>query len=273
DNWGSTATPGEHGTLYSAGVTNPAGSSGTFPVRPGAFQTTYGGWYDVGLLKYDSTGQQLIYASYLGGQASDSPPSLVMDPATNDLLILGTTSSPNFPVTVDALDRTFGGGAGTANVIEFFNGSDIFVARISADGTRLKASTFFGGAFNDGLNDSFAGLSRNYGDELRGDIITDAAGDVYISAATACSDLDLGRSCCTPRRGGPPGAIGVKLSRDLGPQGWGAFVAGSGADAACTLRLAENGDILLAGRTTSADFPTTPGAYPETYGGATDGWI
>ena len=23
DNWGSTATPGEHGTLYSAGVTNP----------------------------------------------------------------------------------------------------------------------------------------------------------------------------------------------------------------------------------------------------------
>jgi hypothetical protein len=273
DNWGSTATPGEHGTLYSAGVTNPAGSSGTFPVRPGAFQTTYGGWYDVGLLKYDSTGQQLIYASYLGGQASDSPHSLVMDPATNDLLILGTTSSPNFPVTVDALDRTFGGGAGTANVIEFFNGSDIFVARISADGTRLKASTFFGGAFNDGLNDSFAGLSRNYGDELRGDIITDAAGDVYISSVTASSDLELVNSFSTTFHGGPTDAIVVKLSRDLDQQLWGAFLGGSGADAAYTLKLTENGDILIAGGTTSSDFPTTPGAYQETYGGATDGWI
>src|SRR5690606_35775637 len=63
DNWGSTATPGEHGTLYSAGVTNPASLQGTFPAVPGAFQIEYGGWYDVGILKYDSTGQHLLYAS------------------------------------------------------------------------------------------------------------------------------------------------------------------------------------------------------------------
>ncbi|HEX7016799.1 MAG TPA: PKD domain-containing protein [Cyclobacteriaceae bacterium] len=273
DNWGSTATPGEHGMLYSSGVTNLAGAPGTFPVKPGVFQTSYGGWFDVGILKYDSTGHNLVYASYLGGVASDSPHSLVMDPATNDLLVLGTTSSADFPVTTGALDTTFAGGAGTANVIEFFNGADIFIARISADGTRLRASTFFGGAFNDGLNDTFAGLSRNYGDELRGDIITDAAGDVYISSVTASSDLQLVNSFSTAFHGGATDAIVVKFSRDLDQQLWGAFLGGGGADAAYTLKLTENGDVLVAGGTTSTNFTTTPGAYQETYGGATDGWI
>jgi hypothetical protein len=273
DNWGSTATPGERGTLYSAGVTNLYGSSGTFPVKPGTFQTSWGGWYDVGILKYDSTGQQLLYASYLGGIASDSPHSLVMDPTTNDLLVLGTTSSPNFPVTTAALDTTFGGGPGTANVIEFFNGADLFIARISADGTHLRASTFLGGAFNDGLNDTFAGLSRNYGDELRGDIITDPAGDVYLSSVTASTDLQLVNSFSTTYHGGATDAIVVKLSRDLDQQIWGAFLGGSGADAAYTLKLTTSGDVLVAGGTTSSDFTTTPGVYQETYGGATDGWI
>lgn len=273
DNWGSTATPGERGMLYSSGVTNLAGAPGTFPVKPGAFQTSYGGWYDVGILKYDSLGQQLIYASYLGGEASDSPHSLVMDPTTNDLLVLGTTSSPDFPVTTAALDTAFGGGAGTDNVIQYFNGSDIFVARISADGTQLRASTFFGGAYNDGLNDSFAGLSRNYGDELRGDIITDAAGDIYISTVTASKDLQLMNSFSTTYLGGTTDAMVVKLSRNLDQQLWGAFLGGSAADAAYTLKLTQTGDVLVAGGTTSADFTTTPGAYQETYGGATDGWI
>lgn len=273
DNWGSTATPGEGGTLYSAGVTNHAGTLGTFPATPGAFQTAYGGGYDIGILKYDSLGQQLLYASYLGGAASDSPHSLVVDPTTNDLLVLGTTSSLNFPATVNAYDRTFGGGGGTANVVEYLNGSDIFVARISADGTKLRASTYLGGTANDGLNDSFAGLSRNYGDELRGDIITDAAGDVYISSVTASTDLQLVNSFSTTYLGGATDAIVVKFSASLDQQLWGAFLGGSGADAAYTLSLTENGDILVAGGTTSANFPTTPGVYQEGFNGVVDGWI
>lgn len=273
DNWGSTATPGENGVLYSAGVTNHGFNNGQFPATPGSFQATYGGAYDIGILKYDSLGQQLLYASYLGGIASESPHSLVVDPTTNDLLVLGTTSSANFPVTISGYDRTYGGGSGTANVIEYVNGSDLFVARISADGTQLKASTFLGGTLNDGLNDSFAGLARNYGDELRGDIITDAAGDVYISTVTASADLQLINSFSTTYLGGATDAILVKLSGDLSQQLWGAFLGGSGADAAYTLKLTENGDILVAGGTTSDNFPTTPGAYQETFAGTVDGWI
>lgn len=273
DNWGSTATPGEHGTLYSAGVTNPENFQGTFPASPGAFQTAYGGWYDVGILKYDSTGQKLLYASYLGGNASDSPHSLIVDEQTGDLLILGTTSSADFPVTDGVMDNSFGGGAGTANVIEYFNGSDLFVARISGDGTKLKASTFIGGAFNDGLNATFAGLTRNYGDELRGDIITDKEGNVYISSVTSSQDMILENSYSTTYKGGTTDAILLKLSHNLDQQIWGAFLGGTGADAAYTLKLSENGDVLIAGGTMSTDFPVTAGSYQTAHAGDADGWI
>lgn len=78
DNWGSTATPGEHGSLYSAGVTNH-NLGGFFPATPGAFQTNTGGAYDVAILKYDSAGTDLLYATYLGGSNGESPHSLIMD--------------------------------------------------------------------------------------------------------------------------------------------------------------------------------------------------
>src|SRR5204862_5957891 len=101
---------------------------------PCAFQTTYGGLYDVAILKYDSLGKQLLYASYLGGLASESPHSLVMN-GNHELIVLGTTSSSNFPTTAGAIDQTFNGGSPEGNVIAYSNGSDIFVARISADGS------------------------------------------------------------------------------------------------------------------------------------------
>src|SRR5690606_6093379 len=97
DNWGSTATPGERGNLYSAGVTEEGGG-GSFPATPGAFQTSSAGLYDIGILKYDSLGMQLLYATYLGGKASESPHSLVMND-DEELVLLGTTSSLDFPTT------------------------------------------------------------------------------------------------------------------------------------------------------------------------------
>ncbi len=72
DNWGSTATPGEHGTLYSAGVTNPSGQEEFFRLHQDRFRFLMEALYDIGILKYDSTGSKLLYASYLGGSDSES---------------------------------------------------------------------------------------------------------------------------------------------------------------------------------------------------------
>lgn len=275
DNWGSTATPGEHGRLYSAGVTNwfvGRTLSGEFPATSGVFQTTYGGLYDIGILKYDSAGTQLLYATYLGGSQSESPHSLVMN-ASEELIVLGTTSSTDFPTTAGAFDRSFNGGDATAHVVEYQNGSDMVVARISADGTRLLASTYLGGSDNDGLNESTSVLSRNYGDQLRGDVITDADGNIYISSVTASEDFPVRNSLGTTYNDGLSDALVMKLPPSLADITWAAFLGGSDLDASHTIKLDDAGNLYVAGGTTSADFPVTSGAYQTAFGGAVDGWL
>jgi len=274
DNWGSTATPGEHGTLYSSGITNHINVGGFFPSTPGAFQIIYGGNYDIAILKYDSIGSQMLYASYMGGSSNDSPHSLIMDEKTQDLIIMGTTSSPNFPVTSGALSTVFNGGVQLpTGIFEFPFGSDIIIGRISSDGSMLKASTFLGGSNNDGINPTNSPLVRNYGDELRGDVITDSLGNVYISSVTLSSDFPSVNSFNTTFGGGLSDALLVKVTPDLSAIIWSAFLGGSGVDAAHSLKLGSDYSLYVAGGTTSANFPTTAGTYTTTYSGNTDGWM
>ncbi|MBX2971127.1 MAG: gliding motility-associated C-terminal domain-containing protein [Cyclobacteriaceae bacterium] len=274
DNWGSTATPGERGTLYSSGITNHRDVAGTFPATSGAFQTGYGGEYDVAILKYDSTGSQLLYASYLGGASNETPHSLVMD-YNGDLIVLGTTSSLDFPTTLDAFRQTFAGGTSTGSLVieNYPNGSDIFVTRISPTGDKLKASTFLGGSGNDGINPVAGPLTRNYGDEMRGDVITDSLGYVYISSVTSSVDFPAISSFSTTYKGGSTDAILVKLNPMLEHIEWSSFLGGSGVDASHTLKIDSMKSVYIAGGTTSSNFPITDGAYQPILAGGADGWL
>ncbi len=273
DNWGSTATPGENGNLYSAGVTNLMNYGGNFPATPGAFQIGYGGIFDIGILKYDSAGQNLLYASYLGGDESESPHSLVMN-SSGDLIILGTTSSSDFPTSASAYDRTFNGGSRVFDiVVPYRQGSDIFVARISKTGTELLSSTLLGGTANDGLNPYKGALDRNYGDQLRGDVITDKDDNVYISSMTSSSDFPAIGGLDNTYNGGPTDAVVAKLNPDLSQLIWSTFIGGQGEDASLTIKFDQTNRLVVAGGTTSANFPVTAGAYQTTIGGSADGWI
>jgi len=285
DNWGSSATPGERGNLYSGGTVNNydgqtgtfPNTAGTFPATPGAFQTSFGKVFDVAILKYDSLGQHLLYATYLGGNESESPHSLVMN-QNKELLILGTTSSSNFPTSSGAVDRTFNGGTplyitDVGNVLPYHFGSDIFVSRLSADGSQLLASTLLGGSANDGLNPVASPLTVNYGDQLRGDIITDAQGNVYISSVTASIDFPVGNSFNTTYKGGATDALIMKLNPNLSQVLWGAFLGGTSADATHTIQFDQMHNIFVAGGTASSNFPVTSGAYQSVKAGGVDGWI
>jgi hypothetical protein len=275
DNWGSTATPGENERLYSAGVTNKfvgANLSGDFPATPGAFQTTYGGLYDIGILKYDSTGKTLLYASYLGGSANESAHSLVVN-ANGDLIVLGTTSSFDFPTSVSAIDRTFNGGTADQNVVNYENGSDIFIARISKDGSTLIASTYLGGTGNDGLNPHNSVLSVNYGDELRGDVLTDANGNIYISSVTSSLNFPTSNSFNTAYKGGATDALVLKINSSLSTIAWASYLGGSGSDATHTIKFDKTGNLFVAGGTSSNNFPVTAGVYQPLHAGGVDGWI
>jgi hypothetical protein len=271
DNWGSTATPAEHGQMYSAGATQEFNLNTKFPSTPGVFQTTFGGSWDIGILKYDSLGRNLLYASYLGGSLEESAHSLVVD-SNNDLIVLGTTGSSDFATTDGAFDRVYNGGEPESQVYFYQNGADIFVARISSDGKVLKGSTFLGGSANDGLNSMSFPLFRNYGDGLRGDVIVDHNHNVYFSSVTASLDFPVVGSG-TAHQGGGLDAVLVKLNPDLTDITFSMFIGGTGADAAHSVKLDDELNIYVAGGTTSSDFPVTANAFQQVLAGDVDGWL
>lgn len=270
DNWANTATYDDQGYLYSAGTTY-----GTqFPNPPGVFTIGSGGTLsippllsDVVVFKYNPTGTQLQYIALIGGNSSEVPHSLVVD-TNRDLLILGTTSSPNFPVT-DA--STFQGGVASNNVLgnNYANGSDLFVMKLSFEGS-LKASTLIGGVGNDGLKLFSANtFIHNYGDEFRGDIFVDNTNHIYIASTTRSPSI----SGVTGSLQGPQDGLLLKLDEALQLL-WGYYIGGSGVDVAFSVRQSPiTQQIYVAGGTTSLDLPNTSDAYQPQAQGSDDGFV
>ncbi|HQI69549.1 MAG TPA: SBBP repeat-containing protein, partial [Bacteroidales bacterium] len=280
DNWGFTATYDEFGNTYSGGICFNDVTNG-YPVSPGAFQVnfaggegTYNGGCDIAIIKYDATGHNRLFATYLGGDRNDLPHSLIVD-VNNNLMVFGTTGSANFPIAGNAFDPTFNGGTNiTYDYVLTFNlGVDIYVAKLKADGTQLYASTFLGGTQNDG-NNFFAPLSHNYADGARGEINIDENNNIYIASSTASTDFPVSSNAFQPAYGGGAldGCIAV-LDNNLHNLIWASYLGGSGLDATYSVVIDDSLNIFVCGGTTSTDFPTTAGAYQTTYnGGDADGF-
>ena len=277
DNWGNTATFDDSGNAYSGGMTNPIRGEiylGEFPATEGAFQEESGGGWDVAILKYDSAGHDLLYATHLGGSGTEVPQSLIVNDK-GELLILGVTGSANFPVTPNAYDPTFNGGTNHTLIggVDFPNGSDLFVAKLSADGTQLLASTYIGGTSNDGRIPSDNALSRNYGDESRGDINFDSKGNVVVSSRTSSDDFPIVHGFSDVYGGGSTDALVFKLSEELDNLLWSTFLGGAGTDVALSIKVDTDDNIYVAGGTNSDDFPTTTDALEPVAPGSVDGWV
>jgi len=101
---------GGHG--YVAGTT---GSSNNFPLKNPIQGTFGGGSGDMFLLKLDVNGQ-LLFSTYLGGNGSEFPGRVSVDPAGN-VDLTGNTGSTNF-TQVASVQGTYGGGATDAFVMQ-----------------------------------------------------------------------------------------------------------------------------------------------------------
>lgn len=268
DNWGHTATYDDEGNLYSGGTV-----FGTnFPTTTGAFQVKFGGLVDVSIIKFNPEGSDLLYATFLGGNNTDVPASLIVN-SKKELLILGTTSSKNFPVA-KAFQSTFGGGTSTTPIsgLELPNGSDLFVSKLSTDGKQLTSSTFLGGAGNDGVSVTDDVAIRNYGDSFRGEIGIDANDQVYVASSTNSANFPLKNPSQAKLGGGQDGVV-LKLSAGLDQLLWSTYLGGDKWDAAYSLKVAANGEIYIAGITQSGNLPTKAGAYQQALKGTEDGFV
>jgi gliding motility-associated-like protein len=294
DNWAQTATYDADGNLFSGGSV----FGGDFPVSNGSFQVNGNstnqtgdvnpngyGVTDVVIMKFSADGSKLLYATFLGGDATEVPHSLIAN-SKGDLVIFGTTSSANFPTTGSSYQKKHAGGSlfgvysslSTASDdpnftgIGFQRGSDIFVAVLSADGKKLVGSTYIGGKANDGFNDTRALVIKNYGDEFRGEVVVDKDDNIYFASITASADFPLANAFQTTKSGGYDAVI-CKLNPTCSELLWSSYLGGNNFDAAYGIKVDNAGKVYVCGQTFSSDLPTTTGSYMKVYAGSGDGFI
>ncbi|HEX5036662.1 MAG TPA: SBBP repeat-containing protein [bacterium] len=228
------------GNAYVTGATTSSNS--TFPVTAGAFDTTRnGGNADAYVAKVAADGASLVYATFIGdGLGRD----IAID-ADGNAYVTGDTQSneANFPVTVGP-DLTFNS---SNSFIE-----DVFVAKLSADGSDLLYAGYIGGA----------------GTDLGYAIAVDAAGSAYV----------VGRGAS-----GFPATVGPDISCNgifycsfvakVTADGTGLVYAGYiGGDAdAYDVAVDADGSAYVTG--IAGDILNTTGGPDSTYNGAADAFV
>lgn len=273
DNWGYSATYDNDGNLYGAGIVFGEG----YPVVTGSYEIEFQGGEgsfacDVAISKFTADGSDLIYSTYLGGGANELPHSLVVDSA-GQLIVYGTTGSDDFPITGTAYDDSFGGGSAVTvtYVVSFLEGSDVYITKFNAAGTDIIGSTYIGGSSNDGLNITTA---FNYGDHARGEVVTNADGEVFIASCTNSNNLPTTAGAFQTSISGGQDGFAAHFNADLSGLVWCTYAGGTGGDGAYSMKLAPDGTFLFCGGTTSTNFPTTADALNTDYlGGTMDGFV
>jgi gliding motility-associated-like protein len=266
DNWGFTAAPDESGHLYAGGIVfdfrsayQPGTGTGSYPLV-GPFQSAFGGGnFDISISKFSPDGRNLIYSTYLGGNGDDYPHSLIVN-RQNELILMGSTTSSNYPLSSNAYDASYNGL------------SDLVVSKLNASGNALIGSTYLGGSDDDGQNIS-AGLEANYGDNVRGEIIIGNDGSLILGSSTYSADFPVTGSGVQPlKRGGQEGCL-AGLSPDLDSLYWSTFFGGDGEDAVYSVKQNRAGEIYLCGGSTSSNILRSATGYLSSAQGGVDGFL
>jgi hypothetical protein len=216
--------------------------SSDFPTTPGAYDKSHNAHWDGFVCKLSADGTTLQYSTLLGGSKSDLSHGIALDSANNSY-IAGDTHSSDFPTTPGAYDPSYNRGS-----------PDVFVCKLSADGTTLLYSTFLGTSVLDRASA----------------IALDSANNSYVTGSTHSSDFPTTPGAYDTSHNGDGDAFVCKLSADGTTLLYSTFLGTSEYEHASAIALDNANNSYVTGSTWSTDFPTTPGAYDPSHNGETD---
>jgi hypothetical protein len=242
------------GAAYVTGYT----SSSNFPTTPGVFDTTFNEGYDVFVVKLNSSGSSLVYATFLGGGREDAGYAIAVD-TSGAAYVTGATTSSDFPTASGAYDTTWNPGY----YLGICPNADAFVVKLNPSGNELEYATFLGGL----------------GEDAGHAIAVDASGAAYVTGFTESSDFPTTPGAYdTTFKGYYSGvlysdAFVVKLNPSGSDLIYSTFLGGSSSDSGYGIAVDVSGAAYVIGETVSSDFPTTPGAFDTTYNGDIDAFV
>jgi len=220
--------------IIAAALVTPAGSSGWTANRTRASTEA--------LTQPSTVSPVLLSSTFLGGSAEDAIGAIALDQNRNVYLV-GTTDSPDLPVTPSAFQKTISPGH-----------AHVFVAKLNPSGTAILYLTYLGG---------------NAEDRASG-IAVDTGGNAYIVGTTLSTNFPVTPGAAQTKFGGA-GIFGDAFVTKLDPTGsllvYSTYLGGNSDDLASAVAIGALGEAYVVGSTRSHNFPVTPGAFQFVYGG------
>lgn len=213
--------------LDSAGDAYVTGStaSADFNVK-NPIQATYRGGFDAFVAKIKGDGSQIVYSTWVGGNAFDEAYGVAVDSLGN-AYIAGTTASTNFNV-INAMQPN---NAGI---------SDAFVTKINPQGSALVYSTYIGGSK----------LDVAYG------IAVDANKNAYITGHTFSDDYPISTALQDVNRGNADAFV-TRINANGAAFVYSTYLGGGQGDFGRGIAVDSSSNAYITGRTASNDFPTS----------------
>nr|MBP7449587.1 hypothetical protein [Flavobacteriales bacterium] len=233
--YGWSCTVDASSNVYMAGFTES-----TSAIAAGGHQNTLGGATDAFLVKFNSSGTRL-WSTYYGGDDHDLAFHCATD-ANGNVFLAGTTHS---------LAGISSGGHQNTHA----GSDDGFLVKFNASGTRLWA-TYYGGPSSD----------RGF------HCAVDPSGNVFLSGETVSTTGIAASGHQSTFGGGDDDGFLVKFSPS-GTRLWGTYYGGSGLDTGEAGGVDANGNVYIAGWTTSSANIASGGHQGAYAGGGGDAYL
>jgi hypothetical protein len=230
------------GNAVISGLTN----SNTFPVTPGAYDTSYNNDDDIFVTKFNNNGSALIFSTYIGGSTDDFVNNIAID-SQDFTYITGITNSWDYPTTQGAYDTTFSNQRW-----------DVVITKLNPTGSSLGYSTFIHGSDPNG--------------ERGRDIFVDSKGCVFVTGSTYSSDFPVTQNAYDSTHDGYEDVFVLKLNYTGAALDYSTFIGTGDSEAGLGIIADSKGNAYVTGGAYSG-FPTTLNAYDTTHNGRRDVFV
>jgi len=126
-----------------------------------------------------------------------------------------------------------------------------------------------GSSGSDGQN----GFTSNYGDSYRGEVISDAAGRIYVASCSNAAGFPTTPGAVQPAHAGDQDGVAFGLSPDLSTLLWSTYFGTTQEDMCFGIKLNSAGEPYVCGGTAGNTLPTSPGAYQAASNGGNEAFI
>ncbi|HET7841193.1 MAG TPA: SBBP repeat-containing protein, partial [Terriglobia bacterium] len=242
------------GNVYITGQTNSVDfpvTNRALPAGGGSCASSLDGlpYFDVFVTKFSATGS-VVYSVYFGGCEDDRGTGIVVDSA-GSAYVTGITNSTDFPTATPFQADLAGGNCGaSASPVHCY---DAFVTKLSPDGASIIYSTYLGGS----------------GQDLAAGIALDRLGEATVVGSTFSPNFPTSRGALQGAYAG--GTLDAFVTR-LDPTGtnvvYSTYLGGTGEDRGLGIVVNAAGDAIVAGSTSSNDFPAVNGIQMRNAGGS-----